>query len=105
DGNGHLTQYLYNADGNVTSMSEAVGTAQQRTTSYRYDYTPWPNFRTEVDEPSAARPGAPKVTTFAWNASGAPETALTTAEAGYLAASDAAPNGSAVSSTVQSGMS
>jgi RHS repeat-associated protein len=91
DGNGHITQYLYDSNGNVISMTEAVGTAQQRTTTSHYDYAPWPNFRTEVDEPSAAKAGAEKVTTFTWNSSGAPETVLTTAEAGYLLASDAAP--------------
>ncbi|HEY6324467.1 MAG TPA: hypothetical protein VJA16_23220, partial [Thermoanaerobaculia bacterium] len=91
DGNGHVTMYAYNGDGNVTSMTEAVGTAQQRTTTYLYGYAPWPNFRTEVDEPSAAKAGAEKVTTSTWNASGTPETMLTTAEAGYLLASDAAP--------------
>jgi RHS repeat-associated protein len=91
DGNGHLTQYLYNGDGNVTSRTEAVGTAQQRTTTYEYAYAPWPNFRTEIDEPSAAKAGAQKVTTFTWNASGAPETSLVTAESGYLLPGDAAP--------------
>jgi RHS repeat-associated protein len=91
DGNGHVTQYAYNSDGNVTVKTEAVGTAQQRTTTYLYGYAPWPNFVTEVDEPSAAKPGAEKVTTQTWNAAGAPETVLTTAEAGYLLAGDAAP--------------
>jgi YD repeat-containing protein len=43
-----------------------------------------------MDEPSAAKLGATKVTTFTWNASGTPEAVLTTAESGYLA-SDAAP--------------
>jgi RHS repeat-associated protein len=91
DGNGFITQYTYNSDGNVTARTEAVGTAQQRTTTYLYGYAPWPNFLTEVDEPSAAKPGAEKVTTFTWNASGTPETALTTAESGYLLANNAAP--------------
>jgi RHS repeat-associated protein len=90
DGNGHVAQLSYNGDGNVTSKTEAVGTPQQRTTTYHYDYAPWPNFLTEVDEASAAKPGAQKVTTFAWNGSGAPETVLTRQEAGYLLASDAA---------------
>ena len=94
DALGHLTRYAYNADGNVTSMSEAVGTAAERTTSYTYGYPAWPNFRTEIDEPSAARPGAVKVTTLAWNTSagtGTPETTLTTAESGYLTPADTAP--------------
>jgi RHS repeat-associated protein len=91
DGNGHLTRFAFNADGNVTARTEAVGSAQQRTTTYRYDYAPWPNFRTEMDEPSAAKPGAQKATTFIWNTGGAPETVLTAAEAGYLLAGDATP--------------
>jgi RHS repeat-associated protein len=91
DGNGHVTQYAYNGDGNVTAKTEAVGTAQQRTTTYLYGYAPWPNFRTEVDEPSAAKPGAEKVTTFTWNSAGTPETVLTAVEAGFLVASDGAP--------------
>src|SRR5579864_3273657 len=82
DGNGHVTQYAYDGDGNVTARTEAVGTAQQRTTAYQYAYAPWPNFLTEVDEPSAAKAGAQKVTTFGWNATGAPETVLTTALCG-----------------------
>ncbi len=94
DALGHLTRYAYNADGNVTSMSEAVGTAAERTTSYTYGYPAWPNFRTEIDEPSAAKPGAVKVTTLSWNTSagtGTPETTLTTAESGYLTPADTAP--------------
>ncbi|HZF07956.1 MAG TPA: carboxypeptidase regulatory-like domain-containing protein [Thermoanaerobaculia bacterium] len=91
DGNGHLTRYTYNADGNVTSMTEAAGTAIERTTTYRYGYAPWPNFRTEVDEPSAAKPGAQKVTTMTWNTTGTPETTLTAVESGFLSPSDAAP--------------
>ncbi|MBV8201791.1 MAG: RHS repeat protein, partial [Acidobacteria bacterium] len=83
DGNGHVTQLSYDGDGNVTSKTEALGTAQQRTTTYQYGYAPWPNFLTEMDEPSAAKPGAQKMTTFTWNASGTPETVLTRAEAGY----------------------
>ncbi|HXO43320.1 MAG TPA: DUF6531 domain-containing protein, partial [Thermoanaerobaculia bacterium] len=91
DGNGHLTQYAYNGDGNVTAKTEAVGTTQQRTTTYLYGYAPWPNFLTEVDEPSTAKPGSERVTTLTWNAAGTPETVLTTVESGYLLASDATP--------------
>jgi YD repeat-containing protein len=91
DGRGFITQYAYNGDGNVTARTEALDTAQQRTTTYLYGYAPWPNFLTEVDEPSAAKQGAEKVTMFTWNASGAPETVLTTPESGYLLASDGAP--------------
>jgi RHS repeat-associated protein len=91
DGLGHLSTFAYNPDGNLITMSEAIGTPQARTTTYHFDYAPWPNFRTAIFEPSAAKPGALKVTTFGWNASGAPETVLATAESGYLLAGDAAP--------------
>jgi RHS repeat-associated protein len=91
DGLGHLSTFAYNPDGNLITMSEAMGTPQARTTTYHFDYAPWPNFRTAIFEPSAAKAGAQKVTTFGWNASGAPETVLTTAESGFLLAGDAAP--------------
>jgi YD repeat-containing protein len=74
DGNGHVTRLLYNGDGNVITKTEAFGTAQQRTTTYHYDYAPWPNFSTEIDEPSAAKAGAQKVTTLKdWVSLVAPE--------------------------------
>jgi RHS repeat-associated protein len=90
DGLGHVSAFVYNGDGNLISMTEAVGTPQARTTTYRFGDAAWPNFRTEIDEPSAAKPGAQKVTTLTWNASGAPETVLTAAESGYQLAGDAA---------------
>jgi RHS repeat-associated protein len=91
DGTGHITGYQYNADGNLTSLTEAAGTPQERTTLFRYGYAPWPNFQTRVDEPSAARPGGRRLTTRTWNSSAGLETALTVAESGYLAASNASP--------------
>ncbi|HEX3126417.1 MAG TPA: carboxypeptidase regulatory-like domain-containing protein [Thermoanaerobaculia bacterium] len=91
DGKGHVTRYQYNADGNLSSMTEAAGTPQERTILYRYDYAPWPNFQTRVDEPSAAQPGARKVTTRTWDSSAGPETKLSVAESGYLSASDSTP--------------
>jgi YD repeat-containing protein len=99
DADGHRTLWTYNGDGNVTSMAEAVGTAAERTTTYGYGYPSWPNFRTETVEPSAAKPGAVKVTTAAWNAAGAPETVLTTSESGYLSPADGATTTYATVST------
>lgn len=88
DGNGHVTTYGYNGDGNLVSRTEAKGTARERTTTYTYGYAPWPNFRTQITQPSGAKPGAQKVTAMTWNASGAPETTLTSSESGYLLATD-----------------
>jgi RHS repeat-associated protein len=99
DGKSHVTTFGYNADGNVTSRTEASGTPVQRATSYVYGYAAWPNFRTQVTEPSAAKPGSSKVTTMAWNATGTPETTLTVSESGYLLASDANPTTYTTTST------
>jgi RHS repeat-associated protein len=91
DGNGNVTSYAYNADGNVTAMTEAVGTPLARTTSYSYGYAPWPNFRTGIDEPSAAKPGARRLTTLSWSSPAGLETSLVTAESGFLTPGDAGP--------------
>jgi RHS repeat-associated protein len=91
DANGHLTRYGYNGDGNLTSLTEAAGAPEERTSLFRYDYAPWPNFQTSMDEPSAAKPGARKVTTKTWDSLAGLETRLTVAEAGYLLPADTAP--------------
>ncbi len=86
DARGHKTVFGYDANANLTSRTEAQGTGDERTTRFRYDDGSWPNFRTQVDEPSVAQPGSRKITTFSWNAD---ETELTVAASGFLAASDA----------------
>lgn len=88
DGEGHVTSATYNSDGNVISRTEAQGTPEQRTTTYVYGRPTWPNFVTQVTQPSAAKSGASKLTTWSWNAS---ETVLTTTESGWLDAAAAAP--------------
>jgi RHS repeat-associated protein len=91
DGNGHVTSNQYDSNANVISKTEAKGTAKERTATYRYDYAPWPRFRTEIHEPSAAKTGAEKVTRMSWNTSGEPETMLTVSQSGYLQAADPSP--------------
>jgi RHS repeat-associated protein len=91
DGKGQVTAYQYDASAHVVSRTDARGTAKERTTTYRYEYAPWPNFRTEIHEPSAARPGAESVIRMAWNSTGSPETSLTVSKSGYLQASDSTP--------------
>ena len=91
DANGHATLYGYNGDGNLTSLTEAAGAAEERVSLFHYDYAPWPNFQTAMDEPSAAKPGARKVTTKSWSSSAGLETKLTVTESGYLSPSDTAP--------------
>jgi RHS repeat-associated protein len=91
DALGHLTRWTYNGDGNVISMTEAAGTPEERTTTYAYGYPAWPNFRTQVVEPSVVKPFSVKVTSLTWNSTGAPETTLTTSETGFLTPSDGSP--------------
>jgi RHS repeat-associated protein len=88
DGSGHVTKFTYDGRGNVTSRVEAFGTPKQRTTAFAYEYASWPSFLTRTTVPSAAKPGAVKVTTFGWNTG---ETVLTQRESGYLSSMDAAP--------------
>jgi len=91
DGNGHVTGYSYNTDGNRLTRTDAQGTPKARTTTYVYGYTPWPNFVTQMTEPSAAKAGSQKTTTWTWNTTGALETTLTTSIAGFLLSADANP--------------
>ena len=66
DANGHVTRYEHDARANLTAVTEAAGTPLERTVRYRYDDPAWPRFRTETDEPSAARPGERKLTRQEW---------------------------------------
>jgi RHS repeat-associated protein len=88
DGSGHSTRYSYDYLGNLTSRTDAAGTGAARTTLYFYDYPAWRTFLTRIVEPSTAKPGATKTTTFSWNAD---ETVLTRAESGWLTPDDPTP--------------
>jgi len=89
DGNGRITNYSYDASGNLLTKVEAAGTPKERTTTYAYGYGAWPRFITQITEQSAAKPGSLKTTTRTWNSSGTPETTLTIATAGWQRAADA----------------
>jgi len=88
DANGDTTRFAYNGDGNLIQRIDGQGSPVERTTTWEYNYAPWPNFVTKIVEPSTAKPGTAKTTTFALTNN---ETTLTEAHAGYLRASDAAP--------------
>src|ERR1035437_6319429 len=93
------TQYTYNGNGMTLTRKQAVGKPEQRTTTSVYGYgagtpsggAPWPSFVTSVAEASVGKAGQTKVTTYAWNAAGTPETTLTTSVSGYLKSTDASP--------------
>ena len=90
------TNFTYDGFGMVLTKSEAIGKPEARTTTYTYGYVSpagvaWPAFVTSRTEPSAAKPGQSKVTMYAWNTSGTPETTLTTTLSGYLKPADSSP--------------
>ncbi|HEX9483976.1 MAG TPA: carboxypeptidase regulatory-like domain-containing protein, partial [Gemmatimonadaceae bacterium] len=91
DGSGNVSTYTYDGSGNLTRRTEAVGTPRERTTTLTYGYAAWPWFMTQMTETSAAKPGAVKVVTNAWNTTGALETTLTSTVSGYLRAGDSTP--------------
>ena len=88
DGNGRITNYSYDGNGNLLTKVEAAGTPKERTSTYAYGYAAWPRFLTQMTEQSAAKPGF-KTTTRTWNAAGTPETTLTVSATGWLRAGDA----------------
>lgn len=81
DGSGHVRRFTYDALGNVIARTEAAGTALARTIAFAYEHATWRDFATKITEPSAAKPGAQKITTRTWNAN---ESVLTVAETGWL---------------------
>ncbi|HKO58476.1 MAG TPA: RHS repeat-associated core domain-containing protein [Thermoanaerobaculia bacterium] len=82
DGMLHQTQYTYDANGNLATITEAAGTAKARTTTYGYGYAPWPTFLTSISQPSVAG-AAQKLTTLTWTGPPtSPETVLTTTVSG-----------------------
>jgi RHS repeat-associated protein len=100
DGNGHITAWTYDDDGNVTEVIEALGTSVARTTTYVYAAagadplpTTWPttvrDSLKEKHEPSGVKPGSFVVTTRSFGATGNLE--MTDAVSGYLAAADSSP--------------
>jgi len=62
DGNGRVTEYFYNTPGDLTSMTEAVGTPLARTTQYTNE--PVTGLRASRTVPSVVSPGQNKVTSY-----------------------------------------
>lgn len=90
------TDSTYDANGMVLTRTEPVGKPEARTTTFIYGYVSptgvaWPAFVTSMTEPSAAKSGQNKVTTYSWNTSGTPETTLSTQVSGFLKSTDASP--------------
>ena len=82
DGRGLRTDYAYNADGQMTRRSEAVGTSVARDTNYQYDAT-FQSSPTLVDQPSTSGGAARRQTVKIYDAQGNLTTStITGAESG-----------------------
>ncbi|MFZ5764166.1 MAG: RHS repeat-associated core domain-containing protein [Thermodesulfobacteriota bacterium] len=68
DALGRVTTSTYDERGNKISETEAVATAEERTTTFTYH--PDDNQVTSITRASVARPGAQTVTTFTYDANG-----------------------------------
>jgi RHS repeat-associated protein len=68
DANGNVTTYTYDDRGNVLTKTEAVGTPEERTTTYSYhpDY----DLITSITKASISNPSQTTVTTFTYDAMG-----------------------------------
>lgn len=70
DGRGLVTQFAYNANGRMTSKTEAAGTPLARTTTYQYGSAAFPAFPTRMEAPSTSGGGATRATVFSYNTAG-----------------------------------
>ncbi len=71
DAGGNITAYTYDNQGNILTVKEAAGTAQERITSYTWDTTGYAGYvLSSVREKSAANPAGEKVTSFTYDSSG-----------------------------------
>ncbi len=108
DGNGHVTAWTYDDDGNVIGFVEAQGTSIARTTTYipavpGVDPLPavWPttvrDFVKEKHEPSGVKPGYFVVTTRSFD--GTADLELTESVSGYIASTDSTPTARSTKTT------
>ncbi len=70
DGRGLKTQFGYDANGQVTSKTEAVGTPLSRTTTWQYGNASFPAFPTRTEMPSTSGGSAQRVTALSYDTSG-----------------------------------
>ncbi len=74
DGRSLRTQYGYNANGRMTSKTEAVGTTLQRLTMWQYTNPSFPALPTQIEMASTSGGSAQRVTVLSYDGSGNLET-------------------------------
>ncbi len=74
DGRGIETQSSHDANGQMTSRTEASGTPLARTTAWQYGNVAFPAFPTRIEMPSTSGGGALRVSVLSYNAAGDLET-------------------------------
>jgi RHS repeat-associated protein len=82
DGVGHVTQYTWGTNGNLSTVTEAAGTPVSRTKTFLYEDPSWQSFVTTMTETSAT--GGVHTIQRSWNSD---KTVLTTTETGQLSGS------------------
>jgi RHS repeat-associated protein len=74
DGRGFETQFAYNANGRMLSMTEAAGTPLARTTTWQYGNALFPDLPTRIERPSTSGGSAERVSILSYNGTGDLET-------------------------------
>lgn len=74
DGRGFETHFAYDANGQMTSRTEAAGTSLARTTTWQYGVAVFPALPTRIEMPSTSGGGALRVSVLSYNAAGDLET-------------------------------
>lgn len=70
DGRGLVTQFGYDANGEMTSKTEAAGTPLARTTTWQYGNSSFPVLPTRIETPSTSGGAAQRVTVLSYDPSG-----------------------------------
>ena len=74
DGRGLRTQYAYDANGQMTSKTEAATTSLSRTSTYEYGNASFPALPTRMERPSTSGGSAERVMIYSYDTSGNPVT-------------------------------
>ncbi|GEM_PF-1882552 len=89
DANSNITKKQYDTTGRLTTLTEAFGTALEKTTNYFYENTELPGMITKIQYPSVVKTGETK--TIEYDLSTPSHTIFTTTTTGWLYDTDVTP--------------